>query len=83
MAGVPLETVVNRMRLIAEPEKDEEFVPKPKWRSGRNIQAPRLDDAPVRRFTDAAPSQLSSDDLRLGRRTTDPAYKPPVFGGRQ
>ena len=82
MAGVPLETVVNRMRLIAEPEKDEEFDPEAEMAQRPNIQAPRLDDTPVRRFTDAAPSQFASDDPRLGRRTNDPAYKPPVFGGR-
>ena len=83
MAGVPLETVVNRMRLIAEPEKDEDFDPDAEMARRPNIQAPSLDGAPVRRFTDAAPNQFAGDDLRLGRRTTDPSYKPPVFGGRE
>ena len=83
MAGVPLETVVNRMRLIAEPEKDEEFNPETEMAQRPNLPAPSLDGAPVRRFTDASPSQPNSDDLRLGRRTTDPAFKPPVFGDRR
>jgi uncharacterized protein len=83
MAGVPLETVVNRMRLIAEPEKEEEFDPESEMAQRPNLPAPSLDGAPVRRFTDASPSQPNSDDLRLGRRTTDPAFKPPVFGDRR
>ncbi len=82
-AGVPLETVVNRMRLIAEPEKDEGFSLEAEVAHRPNIPAPSLDGAPVRRFTDATPSQFGGDDLRLGRRTTDPAYKPPVFGDRR
>jgi uncharacterized protein len=80
-AGVPLETVVNRMRLIAEPEKDDEFSPDAELAPRASVAAPRLDDAPVRRFSEASPVQLGSDDLRL-RRPADPAYKPPVFGGR-
>jgi uncharacterized protein len=82
-AGVPLETVVNRMRLIAEPEKGEDFDPDAEMAQRPIIPAPSLDGMPVRRFTDAAPNQFAGDGLRLGHRTTDPSSKPPVFGGRQ
>lgn len=83
-AGVSLDTVINRMRLIAEPEKDEELfaaelgagmVQRPQ------MQAPRLDEAPPRRFTDVADNFRDSDEVRLGRRTTDAAFK-PMFGNR-
>ena len=80
MAGVPLETVVNRMRLIAEPEKDEAFNPEAEMAQRPNIQPPRLDDAPVRRFTDIAESSRDTGEVRLGRRETDPVK--PLFGGR-
>ena len=81
MAGVPLETVINRMRLIAEPEKDEEFNPESEMAQRPNIAAPSLDGAPVRRFTDVADSFRETSEVRLGRRETDAAVK-PLFGGR-
>jgi uncharacterized protein len=80
-SGVPLETVVNRMRLIAEPEKGEDLSSEAETAPRASVAAPRLDDAPVRRFTEAAPSQFAGDDLRL-RRPADSNYKPTVFGGR-
>jgi uncharacterized protein len=81
MAGVPLETVVNRMRLIAEPEKDEEFNPEAEMALRPTLQAPRLDDAPVRRFTDVTENYRDTSEVRLGRRETDAAVK-PLFGGK-
>ena len=81
MAGVPLETVINRMRLIAEPEKFEEFSPEAEMAPRPTLQAPRLDDAPVRRFSDVAENNRDNSEVRLGRRETDAAVK-PLFGGR-
>ena len=81
MAGVPLETVINRMRLIAEPEKFEEFSPETEMAPRPSLQAPRLDDAPVRRFSDVAENNRDNSEVRLGRRETDAAVK-PLFGGR-
>ena len=84
IAGVSLETVVNRMRLVAEPESDdlsELAAGEPQSRT--QLQAPRLDDgAAARRFTDVAENIRESDEVRLGRRTTDAAFK-PMFGGNR
>jgi uncharacterized protein len=81
MAGVPLETVVNRMRLIAEPEKDEGFALDAEMAQRPNITAPRLDDAPVRRFTDVAENYRDTGEVRSARREPDTETK-PLFGGR-
>jgi uncharacterized protein len=80
-AGVPLETVVNRMRLIAEPEKDEEYNPEAEMAPRTNIPAPSLDGAPVRRFTGVAENHRDTSELRPGLRQPDVGIK-PLFGGR-
>jgi uncharacterized protein len=83
IAGVSLDTVINRMRLIAEPEKEEDVFAAELGAAAMRpqVQAPRLDDGAARRFTDVASNSRENEDLRLGRRTTDAAFK-PIFGGR-
>jgi uncharacterized protein len=76
IAGVSLDTVINRMRLIAEPEEEEELAPlRPQ------VEAPRLDGGSARRFTDVA-ENLQSSEVRLGRRETDSAFR-PMFGNNK
>jgi uncharacterized protein len=87
IAGVGLETVINRMRLTKEQEKDEEtgFAlpqdPAPMQSRFGGEMRPMTADQPIRRLTDQPSSYQSSDDLRLGRRDTDPAVRTP-FGAR-
>jgi uncharacterized protein len=75
IAGVSIDTVINRMRLIAEPEEEEELAPlRPQ------VEAPRLDGGAARRFTDVA-ENLQNSEVRLGRRETDSAFR-PMFGNK-
>jgi uncharacterized protein len=76
VAGVSLDTVINRMRLIAEPEEEEELAP-----LRTQVEAPRLDGGGARRFTDVA-ENLQSSEVRLGRRETDSAFR-PMFGNNR
>lgn len=79
--GIALETVINRMRLTKEHEKDDEL----------RAEMPR-DEAPVstRAFTSDPVSRFASpnyagtqgdNNVRLGRRDTDLTVR-PTFGGR-
>jgi uncharacterized protein len=76
VAGVSLDTVINRMRLIAEPEEEEELAP-----LRTQVEPPRLDGGGARRFTDVA-ENLQSSEVRLGRRETDSAFR-PMFGNNR
>jgi uncharacterized protein len=79
-AGIGLETVINRMRLTKEPDKDEETgfaLPQDTPPTLSRFGA----DAPIRRLTDQPSSYSAQEDLRLGRRETDPSVRTP-FGGR-
>lgn len=76
IAGVSLETVINRMRLIAEPDEEEEMSP-----VRAHVEPPRLDGGAARRFTDVAENLQSSGEVRLGRRETDSAFR-PMFGNK-
>jgi uncharacterized protein len=76
IAGVSLDTVINRMRLIAEVEEEEEMSP-----VRAQVEAPRLDSGGARRFTDVA-ENLQSSEVRLGRRETDSAFR-PMFGNNR
>jgi uncharacterized protein len=76
IAGVSLDTVINRMRLIAEPEEEEELAAQ-----RPQVEAPRLDGVSARRFTDVA-ENLQSSEVRLGRRETDSAFR-PMFGSNR
>jgi uncharacterized protein len=76
VAGVSLDVVINRMRLIAEPDEEEELAPvRPQ------MAAPGLDGGPARRFTDVQ-ENLQSSEVRLGRRETDSAFR-PMFGNNR
>jgi uncharacterized protein len=87
VAGVGLETVINRMRLTKEQDKDEEtgftIPPDPAptaSRFGGEMRAPSPDPL-IRRTTDQPSSYQSGNDLRLGRRDNDASVRPP-FGAR-
>ena len=81
VAGVSLDVVVNRMRLIAEPEAETDM-PAEMSPQRSQIDPPSMDDAGARRFTDVAENFRESDEVRLGRRTTDAAFK-PMFGNNR
>ncbi len=87
IAGVGLDTVINRMRLTKEQEKDEEtgFAlpqdPAPAQSRFGGEMRPMSAEPPIRRLTDQPASYQASTDLRLGRRDTDPAVRTP-FGAR-
>lgn len=85
-SAVALDTVINRMRLTKEQEKDEELgfapaaepVPMAPSRFGGTGVAP---DAPLRRHTDQVTNWQSGEDVRIGRRDADASLR-PTFGNR-
>ncbi len=85
-AAVSLDTVINRMRLTKEQEKDEEVgftapvepAPNAPSRFGSTGSAP---DPALRRHTDQVTNWQSGEDVRIGRRDADASLR-PTFGNR-
>lgn len=85
-SAVALDTVINRMRLTKEQEKDEEVgfaMPSESpaaapSRFGGTGAAP---EQPMRRHTDQVTNWQSGEDVRIGRRDADASLR-PTFGNR-
>ena len=85
-AAISLDTVINRMRLTKEQEKDEdvgfapaaEVAPTATSRFGGTGVAP---EQPLRRHTDQVTNWQSGEDVRIGRRDADASLR-PTFGNR-
>ena len=88
-SAIPLETVINRLRLTKEQEKDEEtgftLPPETPQAPSRFSQQPGSSaaEAPTRRLTDQPPIWTPGEDVRLGRREGDASFRPTTtFGSR-
>lgn len=85
-AAVPLDTVINRMRLTKEQEKDEEvgFAPAAEsmpTATSRFGGAGVASEPSLRRHTDQVTNWQSGEDVRIGRRDADASLR-PTFGNR-